>query len=97
MFKIVLKLFEAYVRLFGSSNLLYYAPLAGRFVRIYGPCDRGMWVRALSWNGRPICPCGCNMRPFTGGKQQQLFFFPQQRKLMGFSAQISSGACRCGS
>lgn len=43
-------------------------------MRIYGPCDRGMWVRALSWNGRPICPCGCNMRPFTGGKQQQLFF-----------------------
>ena len=24
-------------------------------------------------------------------------FFPQQRKLMGFSAQISSGVCRCGS
>ena len=25
------------------------------------------------------------------------FFFPQQRKLMGSSAQISSGVCRCGS
>ena len=24
-------------------------------------------------------------------------FFPQQRKLMGSSAQISSGVCRCGS
>ena len=24
-------------------------------------------------------------------------FFPQQRKLMGFSAQISAGVCRCGS
>ena len=23
-------------------------------------------------------------------------FFPQQRKLMGSSAQISSGVCRCG-
>ena len=26
-----------------------------------------------------------------------LAFFPQQRKLMGSSAQISSGVCRCGS
>ena len=26
-----------------------------------------------------------------------VFFFPQQRKLMGSSAQISSGVCRCGS
>ena len=25
------------------------------------------------------------------------FFIPQQRKLMGSSAQISSGVCRCGS
>ena len=27
----------------------------------------------------------------------QVSFFPQQRKLMGSSAQISSGVCRCGS
>ena len=25
------------------------------------------------------------------------YFFPQQRKLMGSSAQLSSGVCRCGS
>ena len=27
----------------------------------------------------------------------EMFFFPQQRELMGSSAQISSGVCRCGS
>ena len=26
----------------------------------------------------------------------RFFLFPQQRKLMGSSAQISSGVCRCG-
>ena len=29
--------------------------------------------------------------------QAACLFFPQQRKLMGSSAQISSGVCRCGS
>ena len=30
-------------------------------------------------------------------KVRPFFLFPQQRKLMGSSAQISSGVCRCGS
>ena len=44
-------------------------------------------------------------RPFFETKRKEddfdfsfgLFFFPQQRKLMGSSAQISSGVCRCRS
>ena len=33
----------------------------------------------------------------TTGLSALLFLFPQQRKLTGSSAQISSGVCRCGS
>ena len=31
------------------------------------------------------------------GDATKAYFFPQQRKLMRFSAQVSSGVCRCGS
>ena len=34
---------------------------------------------------------------FPGGFRFSMFFFPQQRKLMGSSAQISTGVRRCGS
>ena len=35
--------------------------------------------------------------PWASGIAWAKMFFPQQRKLMGSSAQISSGVCRCGS
>ena len=36
-------------------------------------------------------------QPTKVSRTLTFFFFPQQRKLMGSSAQISSGVCRCGS
>ena len=41
---------------------------------------------------------GVLVQDFSGwSKKKKNIFFPQQRKLMGSSAQISSGVCRCGS
>ena len=39
----------------------------------------------------------CNIHMYEGDRKDILFVFPQQRKLMGSSAQTSSGVCRCGS
>ena len=36
------------------------------------------------------------LRSLLPAKFSPLFIIPQQRKLMGSSAQISSGVCRCG-
>ena len=35
--------------------------------------------------------------PFVGRLPSYILFFPQRRELLGSSAQISSGVCRCGS
>ena len=40
--------------------------------------------------------CWWSMIYDLNDQQNQQPFFPQQRKLMGSSAQISSGVCRCG-
>ena len=89
--------------------LRYSSPFSV-FARLVGTnCSRP--PMRLTFSGCPTCLLSAKLCKFATADslpagashflhsivRMLFFFFPQQRKLMGSSAQISSGVCRCGS
>ena len=60
------------------------------FVRFCPKCQ-------VASSSRELFQCLLDMNADMTEQRRQATMFPQQRRLMGSSAQISSGVCRCGS